>query len=84
MADEWDGLRAVFGELNEGDAEPATSSEIGERAVELANRAADELRSMARGDAEVLAAAMAAVGAGRGAASMLLSLARDAAHDRHR
>jgi hypothetical protein len=76
--DEWEGLRAVFGELTT-DAPPeraATAADVAQRAVELATGAAHELLAMSGRNAQVLNGALAALGPDEPVAWMLVSQAR--------
>ena len=77
MGDEWEGLRAVFGELGTDEkVEASTPADVAERAVVLAKNAARELVAMCRGDAALLGEVLSALGPDEPAAWMLVSQAR--------
>ena len=77
MGDEWEGLRAVFGELGTDEkAVASTPAEVADRAVELAGNAARELVTLCQGDSALLGEALSALGPDEPAAWMLVSQAR--------
>ena len=77
MGDEWEGLRAVFGELGTDEkVEARTPGDVAERAVELAGNASRELVAMCGGDAALLGEVLTALGPDEPAAWMLVSQAR--------
>ena len=77
MGDEWDGLRAVFGELGSVEAAlPATADAVAARALELAANATRELVALSGKDSQLLSDALAVLGPDEPAAWMLVSQAR--------
>ncbi len=77
MGDEWEGLRAVFGELGTDEKIAAsTPAEVAERAVVLAENAARELVAMCQGDSALLGEVLSTLGPDDPAAWMIVSQAR--------